>query len=121
MTATAAAVPHQVYRLIIVLAETVYVCRGDSRLGSCVAVSAALLAQQLTELKQQLQQQPQQQPQQQQQQPALGSTPLLITHGKLDLELPRARVEATVTSANELGTHCFSASTDYHMVLLWVY
>ena len=112
MTPTAAADLHQVYRPIV-LAETVYVCRGDSKLGSCVAVSAALLPPQLTELKQQ--------PQQQQQQSALDSTPLLITHGNLDVELPRARVEATVASAKELGIPCFSASTDYHVVLLWVY
>ena len=95
----------------IVLTETIHVCRGDSALGSCVAVSAALLPQQLTELKEQ---------QQQQQQPALGSTPLLITHGSSDLELPRARVEATVASAKELGIQLISASVNsWHKLALY--
>lgn len=96
---------HQIYRLVV-LAETVGVCRGASALGSCVAVSAALLPQQLAELKNHQQQQ-------QQQQPALVSTPLMITHGSLDLELPRARVEATVAGAKALGIHGSSASTDH--------
>ena len=107
LTATAAAYVHQIHRPIV-LAETVYICRGDSTLGSCVAVSAALLPQQLAELKKQ---------QQQQQQPALGSTPLLITHGSLDSELPRARVEATVAGAKALGIHCTSANADYQRKL----
>lgn len=82
--------------------EVVHVCRGDGNmLGSCVAVSAALLPQQLTELKKQ---------QQEQQQLALGSTPLLITHGSLDTEVPRARVEATVVAARQLGRPYSSAS-----------
>ena len=67
-------------------------------------MSAALLPQQWIELKKQ----------QQLQQPAVGSIPLLITHGILDLELPRARVEATVANAKELGIDsiCYPASTD---------
>lgn len=91
------------------LAEKVYCCRGDSALGSCVAVSAALLPQHWIELKKQ----------QQLQQPAVGSTPLLITHGSLDLELPRARVEVTVANAKELGIDSISypASTDYQRKL----
>lgn len=83
--------------------EAVHVCRGDGTLGSCVAVSAALLPQQSAELKKQ---------QQAQQQLALASTPLLITHGSLDSELPRARVEATVVVAKELGMPCSSAGTN---------
>ncbi|KAL3131160.1 hypothetical protein ABBQ38_000465 [Trebouxia sp. C0009 RCD-2024] len=68
-------------------------CRGDSMLGSCVAVSAALLPQQLAELKQQ-----------RHQPGACSATPLLITHGGQDLELPRSRVDATVATAKQLGS-----------------
>lgn len=71
-------------------------------LGSCVAVSAALLPQQSAELKKQ--------------QLALSSTPLLITHGSLDLELPRARVEATVAAAQNLGMPCSSASASVAII-----
>lgn len=88
--------------------EAVHVCRGEGMLGSCVAVSAALLPQQSAELKKQ---------QQAQQQPALGCTPLLITHGSFDSELPRARVEATVVVAKELGMPCSSAGTNLLNIL----
>lgn len=78
--------------------EALHVCRGERMLGSCVAVSAALLPQQSAELRKQ--------------QPALAGTPLLITHGSLDSELPRARVEATVVVAKELGMPGSSAGTN---------
>ena len=73
------------------------VFRGDNMLGSCVAVSAALLPQQLAELKQQWHP------------TAAGTaTPLHITHGSQDLELPRARVEATLAAAKQLGMNRWS-------------
>lgn len=73
-------------------------------LGSCVAVSAALLPQQLADLKQH------------RHTPAVGTvTPLLITHGSQDLELPRATVEATVAAAKQLGMDCWTANAaGYH-------
>lgn len=70
-------------------------------LGSCVAVSAALLPHQLADLMQK----------QQQHQLAVGTTtPLLITHGSQDMELPRGKVEATVAGAKQLGMHCCTVS-----------
>lgn len=69
-------------------------------LGSCVAVSAALLPQQLAELKQQ-----------RHQPGACSATPLLITHGGQDLELPRSRVDATVATAKQLGMNGWTAIT----------
>lgn len=68
------------------------VCRGEAKLGSCVAVAAALLPQQLrgvTEV---------------QQQPVAGSTtPLLLTHGSKDTEVPLSRAAATVDAAERAG------------------
>lgn len=68
-------------------------CRGVSKLGSCVAVAAALLPQQLTELRQH-----------QQQSTAGHATPLLITRGSRDTEVPSSRAEATVAAARQAGS-----------------
>lgn len=81
-----------------------YACRDGNKLGSCVAVAAALLPQQLSELRQL------------QQKPAAGSaTPVLVTHGSKDSEVPLSRVKATVAAAELAGEvtffllfgHCF--------------
>ena len=77
------------------------VCRGSDRLGSCVAVSAALLPQQLADLSQQ-----QQQHWQPDKSAADSATSVLLTHGSQDRELSRADVEATVAAAQQLGGHC---------------
>lgn len=77
-------------------AEKFYACRDDNKLGSCVAVAAALLPQQLSELRQL------------QQTPAAGSvTPVLITHGSKDSEVPLSRAKATVAAAEHAGGFTF--------------
>ena len=60
-----------------------------------MAVSAALLPQQLANLQQLCKQQPGS--------GSDASTSVLITHGSQDKELSRAKVEATVTAAEALG------------------
>ncbi|KAA6426411.1 MAG: hypothetical protein FRX49_03522, partial [Trebouxia sp. A1-2] len=63
-------------------------CRGEAKLGSCVAVAAALLPQQLrglTEL--------------QQQSVAGSTTPVLLTHGSKHTEVLLSRAQATAAAA----------------------
>ncbi len=66
-------------------------CRGDNKLGSCVAIAAALLPQQLSDLKQL------------QNSAAGDATPVLITHGSKDTEVPQSRAQATVAAAQRAG------------------
>ncbi|DBB02306.1 TPA: hypothetical protein ACH3X3_011319 [Trebouxia sp. C0006] len=69
-------------------------CRGEAKLGSCVAVAAALLPQQLKGLIEL----------QQQQQAAGSATPVLITHGSKDTEVPQSRAQATAAAAARTGS-----------------
>ncbi len=62
-------------------------------MGSCVAVAAALLPQQLKGLIEL----------QQQQQAAGSATPVLVTHRSKDTEVSLSRVEATVAAAEHAG------------------
>ena len=68
-------------------------CRGDAALGSCAAVSAALLLPEASALGSPLNLSPD----------GGGGTPVLITHGDADSVVPRADVSATVALLN---SHC---------------
>ena len=74
--------------------------RGEQKLGSCVAISAALLPQQLYSL--------------QQRQSSAGkadTTSILITHGSKDSELPRQDIDATVKAAKQAGISLAACTT----------
>ena len=78
-------------------------CRGKQQLGSCIAVSAALLPQQLQDLSQGKSLAGKDQP-----------TPILITHGSKDADLPRQSVDLTVQAAKQAGevTHVHEHGED---------
>ncbi len=61
-------------------------------MGSCVGVAAALLPQQLKSMIEN-----------QQQQAAGSATPVLITHGSKDTEVPLSRAQATAAAAARTG------------------
>lgn len=76
--------------------------RNEQKLGSCIAISAALLPQQLQSLQQQ-----------QSSAVTADATPILITHGSKDSELPREDVDVTVRAAKQAGKNS-SVCMQYH-------